>query len=304
MAPTRKRPLRPSKPRSPSPSTDGTTDEDDSNTVKSNSTDDTPVTPQSISKLRSQLIRTAKRKLSSLKEDSVTSDGDEFNCRAPSIDPVSHTHTAKRQKLASSTGTRSSDTAEINPERSDSAENRTLVPDKIESAFVGKNKNGKKLNSTPKKSRKVVKIPFRDPKFTYRVGIDDTLPPMFSIPDIIVDMSHRSVVLGIRCFVQHLGGRQLRIGTMCSGTEAPVVFFREYQKGEEDHNNHNYFTDKSKVSKRTDLSLISLSYLPVRLFLGSRHLLRTTLILLLYFEMLPSSLSQVSLKRELSYIVS
>jgi hypothetical protein len=58
-------------------------------------------------------------------------------------------------------------------------------------------------------------------------GLDQTLPPIHNLQDIFQDMvlnglqdskSHQ-----LQAFLKHIQGRQLRVGTMCSGTECPVL---------------------------------------------------------------------------------
>lgn len=63
---------------------------------------------------------------------------------------------------------------------------------------------------------------FQD-KFKYRLGIDDSLPPMSSNAEIFEDIVEKSVELGMSKVVEHLKGHKLRIGTMCSGTESPIL---------------------------------------------------------------------------------
>ena len=47
------------------------------------------------------------------------------------------------------------------------------------------------------------------------------LPPIGSIPDMFADIVHRTPEL--QKVADHLGGRPLRVATMCSGTESPLL---------------------------------------------------------------------------------
>lgn len=60
-------------------------------------------------------------------------------------------------------------------------------------------------------------------KFRYKLGIDESLPPLSNNTEIFQDMVKKSVDLGMGKVVQHLQGHKLRIGTMCSGTESPIL---------------------------------------------------------------------------------
>ncbi|KAK4703476.1 hypothetical protein P7C70_g2742, partial [Phenoliferia sp. Uapishka_3] len=51
-------------------------------------------------------------------------------------------------------------------------------------------------------------------------GIDENLPPIVSLDDIFSDLVRRT---NLDAAVQRLKGRKLRVGTMCSGTESPLL---------------------------------------------------------------------------------
>lgn len=54
-------------------------------------------------------------------------------------------------------------------------------------------------------------------------GLDPTLPPINKIEDIFDDMVVTAERLGFDMFLQHIGSRDLRVATMCSGTESPLL---------------------------------------------------------------------------------
>jgi hypothetical protein len=77
-------------------------------------------------------------------------------------------------------------------------------------------------------------------------GLDLSLPPLHSLPDIFEDMVSKGLEmklekqkgpekynsLQLQDVVDYLGGRKLRIGTMCSGTECPVLALGMINDGE------------------------------------------------------------------------
>ena len=58
-------------------------------------------------------------------------------------------------------------------------------------------------------------------------GLDRSLPPINTLPDIFEDMVQngweRAPHQHLQAFVEHVKGTKLRVGTMCSGTECPVL---------------------------------------------------------------------------------
>lgn len=58
-------------------------------------------------------------------------------------------------------------------------------------------------------------------------GLDRSLPPIHSLPDIFEDIVfnglHDSKRHQLQSFLNYVQGRELRVGTMCSGTECPVL---------------------------------------------------------------------------------
>ena len=75
-------------------------------------------------------------------------------------------------------------------------------------------------------------------KSDFRVGIDTKLPPMSDLTDIFEDMARRALneditgnEFSLRNFIQHIRGRKLRIATMCSGTESPILALSKIIEG-------------------------------------------------------------------------
>ena len=56
------------------------------------------------------------------------------------------------------------------------------------------------------------------------------LPPMSKLGDIYKDMTERAMDLGLDGFLAHLGERPLRVVTVCSGTESPLLALEMVQR--------------------------------------------------------------------------
>lgn len=54
-------------------------------------------------------------------------------------------------------------------------------------------------------------------------GLDLSLPPMHEVDDIFSDLTKRALPLGLEEAVRSLGSKRLRVATMCSGTESPLL---------------------------------------------------------------------------------
>ncbi|KAK2879373.1 hypothetical protein FQN49_000940 [Arthroderma sp. PD_2] len=54
-------------------------------------------------------------------------------------------------------------------------------------------------------------------------GLDRSLPPISKIEDIFEDLTARALNNGFDSFLNHIGFRELRVATMCSGTESPLL---------------------------------------------------------------------------------
>ena len=72
------------------------------------------------------------------------------------------------------------------------------------------------------RARKVGANP--DP-FKYKIGFQQSLPPMASIQEFFHDMTGRALgmPIGLEEVSGRWGGRPLRVATMCSGTESPIM---------------------------------------------------------------------------------
>lgn len=55
---------------------------------------------------------------------------------------------------------------------------------------------------------------------------------MYQLSDIYQDMTRRAMELGFGEVLEHLGERALRVVTVCSGTESPLLALEMVQKSE------------------------------------------------------------------------
>lgn len=63
-------------------------------------------------------------------------------------------------------------------------------------------------------------------------GLDESHPPMSRLSDIFRDIAARAQqVEGFKEFLSHIQGRNLRIGTVCSGTESPILALNLVNEG-------------------------------------------------------------------------
>ena len=56
------------------------------------------------------------------------------------------------------------------------------------------------------------------------------LPPLSDISEIFDDITKKALQLGLRQVIRHRKGQTLRVGTMCSGTESPLLALRHVNK--------------------------------------------------------------------------
>lgn len=64
------------------------------------------------------------------------------------------------------------------------------------------------------------------------LGLDSTLPPMHDITQIFEDMTTTGFEkLGLRDAIAHFDSRPLRVATMCSGTESPLLALQMISDG-------------------------------------------------------------------------
>ncbi|KAK2750622.1 hypothetical protein FQN57_002693 [Myotisia sp. PD_48] len=54
-------------------------------------------------------------------------------------------------------------------------------------------------------------------------GLDRSLPPIYKIDKIFDDLATKARQNGFNKFLEHIGSRELRVATMCSGTESPLL---------------------------------------------------------------------------------
>jgi hypothetical protein len=56
-----------------------------------------------------------------------------------------------------------------------------------------------------------------------RTRLDENLPPLHDITEIFADLTSKAIEGGFSKALDHLGNRPLRVATMCSGTESPLL---------------------------------------------------------------------------------
>jgi hypothetical protein len=64
-----------------------------------------------------------------------------------------------------------------------------------------------------------------------KLGLDTRLPPMFKLSDIFDDIGEHAIQLGLKGYLHHMGSRKLRVVTMCSGTESPLLAIEMISNG-------------------------------------------------------------------------
>jgi hypothetical protein len=68
--------------------------------------------------------------------------------------------------------------------------------------------------------------------YKYKIGTQEHLKPIHKIPDIFADMAENAMKVGLADFLKHLNGRKLKVATMCSGTESPILALNLFSEGE------------------------------------------------------------------------
>lgn len=63
--------------------------------------------------------------------------------------------------------------------------------------------------------------------WVHKLGIKLDEAPMHDISKIFADMAQKALGAGFEDVLESLGNRKLRVATMCSGTEAPILFLNE-----------------------------------------------------------------------------
>lgn len=61
--------------------------------------------------------------------------------------------------------------------------------------------------------------------------LDESLPPMDSLEAIFQDLVNKALSLGFADVLRRLGDRPLRVATVCSGTESPLLALKMIMQG-------------------------------------------------------------------------
>lgn len=142
----------------------------------------------------------------------------------PSADSESNEHSAEDGMGDKSSGVVSNDSLE----EADSSEDLEPPKRKRETKQTTLFSGGKLAIRAAPKSKPAKKTGAQDmvrnhDSWAYKLGIDTSLPPLHDIEDIFYDMTSHGRRLGLEKALRHLAGRNLRIATMCSGTESPLL---------------------------------------------------------------------------------
>jgi len=102
-------------------------------------------------------------------------------------------------------------------------------------SFFGKGKNAKKDDSEDSESEIEVATTSKAKKTITKGAAPDSsnLPPIHDIPTIFSDLVSRTP--GIKDVAEHVNGRKIRVATMCSGTESPLLALELIQHSIQDH---------------------------------------------------------------------
>lgn len=68
-----------------------------------------------------------------------------------------------------------------------------------------------------------------------RLGIDLDQPPLYRIKDIFDDVAKKAEQHGFGDVLSHLGSRKLRVVTVCSGTESPLLALKMFSDSKSTH---------------------------------------------------------------------
>lgn len=68
-----------------------------------------------------------------------------------------------------------------------------------------------------------------------KLAIDLDRPPLDCIQDIFDDIAKKAEELGFNDVLSHLGSRKLRVVTMCSGTESPLLSLKMFAESKSIH---------------------------------------------------------------------
>ncbi|KXT14985.1 hypothetical protein AC579_7740 [Pseudocercospora musae] len=104
-------------------------------------------------------------------------------------------------------------------EESDTAQTKPKAPGKSKKTSPSNAKSSAKSSSASNRSRAVNLLRSRK----LHQGPELSLPPIFNIDDIFEDLTSRALALGFDRTVHALFNRPIRVATMCSGTESPLL---------------------------------------------------------------------------------
>lgn len=151
----------------------------------------------------------------------------------PHDDKFTDEHDFDASEPALSSEDSSDDPASIRKKHSRTTQARKITTPRTIDASA---KPNAKSRSKISKSEKMISLLSRDKQVK---GLDFSLPPLHNMDDIYADLTRRAFDLGVGKALEHLKGRPLVIGTMCSGTEAPLLsmkMFRDHAKHHSDIN--------------------------------------------------------------------
>jgi len=104
--------------------------------------------------------------------------------------------------------------------------------------------NGEPLAAENAKAKKAPSslVKMKD-AWNFKNGINEGLPPITNIVEIFDDITKKAINLGLGKAIQHLGSRKLKLATMCSGTESPVLALELVSESKPDHPYLKWFED-------------------------------------------------------------
>ncbi|KAI9877173.1 MAG: hypothetical protein M1830_004631 [Pleopsidium flavum] len=167
--------------------------------------------------------RRATLTLSSYSQDSSASDAARSSSRSYSNDDVDESDAAssdfqgmEEQVDSSPDGTEeaSDDVSTTYPSAPPSKRLKISQQNKI---------NGEPLAAESAKPKPPCSLVKMKDAWSFKNGINEGLPPIKNIVEIFDDITKKAIKLGLGEAIQHLGSRKLKLATMCSGTESPVL---------------------------------------------------------------------------------
>lgn len=103
---------------------------------------------------------------------------------------------------------------------------RNRKPSRPQKSTQSSSRGANKGGSAKATSKNMTKLHGRG-KVSNRLNLD--LPPLSSVDEIFQDLTERSLALGLDKVLEHLHGRPLRVATMCSGTESPLLALQKVE---------------------------------------------------------------------------